>query len=43
MYPILALFSLLLLTWGAAVWASYAEPSGSPKSGSAHDNTFMGG
>jgi hypothetical protein len=26
-YPILALFSLLLLTWGAAVWASYAEPT----------------
>lgn len=25
MYPILALLGLLMFTWGAAVWATYAE------------------
>lgn len=25
MYPVLALLSLMVLTWGAAIWASYAE------------------
>ena len=25
MYPILALLVILCLTWGATVWASYAE------------------
>jgi hypothetical protein len=25
MYPILALLGIMLLTWGAAIWASYAE------------------
>jgi hypothetical protein len=25
MYPIYALVSLMLLTWGATIWASFAE------------------
>lgn len=25
MYPILALIGLMLLTWGATIWASFAE------------------
>jgi hypothetical protein len=34
MYPILALIGLMFLTWGATIWASFAEeeqlPSSSP-------------